>query len=601
MKFFEKIRPPYHTNSGPDDIGIEFFRQTLLYYLLLCTFVLGILVYIPCIYFAVKFNLPSIAVLDTVAMVLIGFLFFSGRLSFSTRATGILAVFYLLGTGLLIGVGPMGAGFLWLVLFSAMTGVLLGTRPAFYSLFINTVTYLLLGIFIYFESLPWISAANDAFALWLIIGINFLCIIAVMSISVSILLTKVNQQFEHEKKTSATLKKEIQIRIKTEKENQRLAGQLLHAKKMEALGTLAGGVAHDFNNVLSAILGYAELSLLGLKKEDEIYHHIQSICVASERARGIIHQILTFSRQADPQKELWSIASIIDESSRLFQVSIPHHVDFSTAVKTGYDDLVLADRTQIYQVVINLCTNALHAIGDSPGKIELLLETEDLQAGHELASVLTPGPYFKISIKDTGCGIEKDTLSKIFEPYFTTKSIGKGSGMGLSIAHGIIKNHHGDISVSSRPGQGSTFSIYLPVPVDAAAPQGKTEDTATAVHGDEHILFVDDEPHLLTIGKAHLERLGYRVDVESDPVTALETFKADPGTFQMVITDKKMPLMTGDVLKSNIKKIRPDVPVLLYSGFADEIDFSTFDSVLVKPVNADILAKCIRSVLDKKG
>ncbi len=597
MKLLEKIKSlTIPLNSSPDH-GIAYFREKLLFYLLLSSLILGLIAYLPSIYFAYKFQLYSIIFIDTAAFFIIGFLFLNKKLSFHWKAAGLLTIFYLLGVWLLIEVGPMGAGFLWLFMASVMTGVLLGTKPVLFSLGLNTLFYCLLSIFVYLRKFSWMSTFPHPASLWIILGANFICINALVSISVAILLDKLDEIFTREKSNSSKLKVEIQNRIQMEKENEQLVDQLLHSQKMEAMGTLAGGVAHDFNNILSAIMGYAELSLLDRKEKDELYENLENICMASERAKSIIHQILTFSRQTRAQKEHCSLKTILKECSNFFKIGVPSTIEFSCRFYTE-DDRIFADQAQIHQVIMNLCTNAMHAIGNQNGKIIVTLNKEIITPENDLSKILDPDNYLVLRIEDTGHGIEKNKISKVFEPYFTTKKTGKGTGMGLAIAHGIIKDHNGEILVSSTPGKGSEFSVYLPI--SAASDPSLSLDKTISAKGNETILYVDDEKNLLDINKRYLERLGYCVEVEYNPMDAFQTFKEAPDRFHLVVTDKKMPRMTGDILKNKIKEIKPDMPVVLCSGFADSDVDQGFDEILVKPVKCHLLAQTIRSVLDRQ-
>ncbi|MCF6249407.1 MAG: ATP-binding protein, partial [Desulfobacula sp.] len=293
----------------------------------------------------------------------------------------------------------------------------------------------------------------------------------------------------------------------------------------------------------------------------------------------------------------WPMGAIIHECGKLFKIGIPSQITFSITDNIEPDNIVLADKTQLFQVIMNLFTNALHAIGDSPGSISLSLRTGVIISEDDLSILLEPKSYYILAVKDTGCGIEKRQLSRIFEPYFTTKSTGKGSGMGLAIAHGIIKNHGGEIIVSSVPQKGSTFTLYLPVHTSSISPNN-APSTDIPLYGNETILLVDDEEHLLNIGKKYLTRIGYTVHIEADPVAALNTFKNRSDDFHLIITDKKMPKMSGDLLKDNIKKIRPDIPVILCSGFANESKNIGYDMILTKPVKNKTLGKAVRSLLD---
>ncbi len=345
---------------------------------------------------------------------------------------------------------------------------------------------------------------------------------------------------------------------------------------------------------MSSILGNAELSQLDLEKNDPLQDNINNIIISCDRAKGIVHQILTFSRQTNSDKEPCNIRLIVNECAKLFQIGIPANIRFKLTTQID-DEFILADHSQIYQVIMNLCTNAMHAIDKQPGEIHLSLLKENITKNDDLSTILDPGDYLKLKIKDTGCGIDKEKISRIFEPYFTTKKIGRGTGMGLAITHGIIRNHQGEILVSSVPGKGTTFSVYLPI--YEMTPPSQQLGSKISSKGNERILFVDDEQNLLKIGKKYLTKIGYQVMTQFNPVEALKMFKSNPNDYDIVITDMKMPEMSGDILRTKIKEIRPDIPIILCSGFADPNTDSEFDKILLKPVKFDKLAQSIRSTL----
>lgn len=385
-------------------------------------------------------------------------------------------------------------------------------------------------------------------------------------------------------------------------DKEKLESQLRQAQKMEAIGTLAGGIAHDFNNILSAIIGYTELALIRAGSIDKNY--MQQVLGASLRAKDLVQKILSFSRVKKSEGFMpIEVVPLINESLKLLRASLPSTIDIRLKIETQRS-VILGDATEIHQLLINLCTNAAQAMEEDAGALEISL-SDAVTDERAFPLHLKPGEFLRLTVSDTGRGISPENLDRIFEPYFTTKQVGKGSGLGLAMVHGIVERHKGAIYVYSTPGKGTTFSVYLPRHDDDAAVQ---DDPASPVPGGaERILFVDDEPMLAELGKQMLEQLGYSVVAETNSVDALELFGSNPDQFELVITDYTMPNMTGAALTREVARIRPDVPVILCSGFADKmtevkerkLGISAF---IMKPLNRRTLAETIRQVLDgKKG
>ena len=343
-------------------------------------------------------------------------------------------------------------------------------------------------------------------------------------------------------------------------ERKRLETQLLQAQKMQAIGTLAGGIAHDFNNILSAILGYTELALDEVEQGSAVWNKLQGTLAAGRRARDLVQQILAFSRQTELTRVSIQMHLLVEEALALLRAALPSTLVIRPIIDR-HAGTVLVDPTQMQQVLINLCTNAAHAMREAGGAIEVRLEPIEIALDAlAIPPDLKAGAYVRLTVQDTGHGMEPEILERIFEPFFTTKSLGEGTGMGLAVVHGIIANHGGAITVESTPGQGSTFAVYLPrsdSPSTAALP---TEEPI--VGGNERILFVDDEATLVHLGKATLQRLGYQVIVCTSSSEALETFHADPHSFHLVITDRTMPTLTGEALVYELRQIRPDIPII---------------------------------------
>ncbi len=386
------------------------------------------------------------------------------------------------------------------------------------------------------------------------------------------------------------------------KERQRLEEQLLHARKMEAIGTLAGGIAHDFNNILSAIIGYTELALKRGIEDGKTNSYLQHVLFASGRAKETIKQILAFSRKGEKEQEPVLMSDIVRESLKLLRSTLPATIELSAAIKAVANP-VLADSSQIHQVIMNLCTNAAYAMREKGGKLEICLEEIDFDPADIKRRDLPSGRYNRLTFSDTGHGMPVDIKNRIFEPYFTTKGHGEGTGMGLAVAHGIVKSHKGEITVQSEPGKGTTFTIYFPVTDRDRSAAVETGQSTAAPGGNEKILFVDDEQSLVEVGKHQLEGLGYRVVSSTVSSEALEVFRAAPHQFDLVITDQTMPGKTGVQLTAEIKKIRADIPVILCTGFSEKVNEENFssrgiDAFAMKPLAGDKIARLVRRVLD---
>jgi PAS domain S-box-containing protein len=388
-----------------------------------------------------------------------------------------------------------------------------------------------------------------------------------------------------------------------EKESLRIQAQLQQAQKMEAIGTLAGGIAHDFNNILSAVIGYTEIVLADVPEDTSQHRNLREVLKAGSRARDLVKQILTFSRQTEQELKPVQIHQIVGEALKLLRASLPTTVTIAQNIQS--DSTVLADPTQIHQVIMNLCTNAAHALRSKSGHLEV--ELSDLSLGRSFTDqhpYLSPGVYIKLRISDTGHGMEKGILDRIFDPFFTTKEPGEGTGMGLAVVMGIIKSHGGVITVDSEIGKGSTFNIFLPVIQHDIEQEVRTE--APIPTGDERILFIDDEKTLVDLGRQILQRLGYEVTIRTSSVEALELFMEQPDRFDLVITDMTMPNMTGDELAGKLMNIRADIPVILCTGYSERIAKERAHELgikefILKPIVMRELAKTVRNVLDKNG
>ncbi len=373
-------------------------------------------------------------------------------------------------------------------------------------------------------------------------------------------------------------------------------------QKMDAIGTLAGGIAHDFNNILAAIMGNVELAQFDIEDDNPVGKCLDQILKASYRAKDLVMQILDFSRQSKVDRRAIQVKPIIQEALKLLRASLPSTIEIRTSI-TPEVCPVLADSTQIHQVLINLCTNAKHAMAEKGGVLMVGLQPRELDADNsDDYPDLEPGRYLELSISDTGYGMDAEIQKRIFDPYFTTKEKHVGTGMGLSVVHGIVKSYGGSICVESNKKVGTIFKVLFPIVENMENVQGQT--VAHLPTGKERILFVDDERVLADIGKEMLERLGYSVAASTGPNEALEVFKIQPDAFDLVITDMTMPRMTGDMLAKEIMQIRTDIPILLCSGFSEIMNVDKANSIgikdfLMKPLAIQELAYNVRKAIDE--
>ena len=390
-------------------------------------------------------------------------------------------------------------------------------------------------------------------------------------------------------------------RIEAERAQGELESQLRQAQKLEALGQLAGGIAHDFNNILTAILAYAELTLMDVEKPGEVRKHIEQVRAAGGRAKELVKRILAFSRQQQHERKPVRLQPVVVEALKLLRSTLPSTI----TIETQIDDeapVTLSDTAQIHQVMMNLCTNAAHAMGEQPGRLTVALERVEIAAGAH--AELRPGRHARLTVSDTGCGMTPEVLKRIFEPFFTTKGPTEGTGLGLSVVHGIVKDHDGAITVESRANEGCTFRLFFPEHADGACARPEEGERKLPRGRGERILFVDDERVLCDAGTRLLEYLGYAPVAFADAEEALRRFREDPAGFDLVVTDLTMPPMTGLDLAMEISALRPELPVLLASGFSgtwtqERVKALGLRDLIAKPVSIEVLAAAVRRALDE--
>ncbi|MBP2670871.1 MAG: multi-sensor hybrid histidine kinase [candidate division NC10 bacterium] len=387
-------------------------------------------------------------------------------------------------------------------------------------------------------------------------------------------------------------------------QRKRLEAQVKQAQKMEAVGTLAGGIAHDFNNLLGIIAGDAELAAVRIPNASPAQDHLRDLLAAVQRAKELVRQILTFSHPTHSERRPVALQTVVDEVKHLLRASLPSTIDFRQFTDAA-PAVILADPTQIHQVLLNLCTNAEHAMRPRGGVVDLQLRTVDLDADFAWSHPpLRPGPHVKLTIRDTGHGMPHDVQARIFEPFFTTKPPGEGTGLGLAVVHGIVTGHGGAITVESAPGRGTRFDLYFPRCDEIAAAPPAVQ--APLRGQGEHLLLVDDEAALVRLWTVALTDLGYRVTAHTSSRAALEAFRETPDAFDLVITDRTMPQMTGEALAQEILRLRPRLPIILCTGNVPVAPGARtrplgVSATLLKPVSRLDLSLAIQRLLAERA
>ncbi|MDH4320260.1 MAG: DUF3365 domain-containing protein [Desulfobulbaceae bacterium] len=402
--------------------------------------------------------------------------------------------------------------------------------------------------------------------------------------------------------TSTKINEQLQREME---ERKKLEEKLRQSQKMEAIGTLAGGIAHDFNNILTPILGYSELLNMSTPDDAPQKGKILEIIKASQRAKELIRQILTFSRQGEHKFQQIQLQTITKEALKLLRSSIPSSIEIKQRINPECS-LVMADPTQIHQILMNLCTNAYHAMRETGGTLGVTLDEVVIHEGDYFENIaLIPGKYVKLEVSDTGIGMDKETRQRIFDPYFTTKKKGEGTGLGLAVVHGIVKGHNGHITVYSEPGHGAVFHIYFPtIEATSDAFESNIKELHIPTGNNERILIVDDEISIIEVNRDILENLGYQVTTFTDSREALAAFHNNPGGYDLIITDMTMPHLSGTDLTKEIMAIRPGLPVILCTGHSELLNKDNAQAFgireyAMKPITIANLARIVRRVLDE--
>ncbi|MBA3030111.1 MAG: response regulator [Desulfobacteraceae bacterium] len=395
--------------------------------------------------------------------------------------------------------------------------------------------------------------------------------------------------------------RDISGRKNAEDERKELAAHLRQSQKLEAIGTLAGGIAHDFNNILAAIMGYTEITISEITPDNPLFKRMERVLKAAHRGKDLVNQILTFSRQHEQQKQLVRMDLIVEEALALLCPIIPKSIQI-LSYNSGDVPTIYADPSQIHQVLMNLCTNSAYAMREKGGNLDLRIETCDLdESNRYIYEGLPSGKYVKLTVSDTGPGIDPRIANRIFEPFFTTKKLGEGSGMGLSVVHGIIKSLNGAIILTSEPDKGATFQIVIPKEEEVLKEEQLRSKLVSS--GNERILFVDDEESIAEMAGEMLEKLGYEVISLQNSMEALDIFQKQHAKFNLVVTDLTMPFMSGEELAKEILSIRSDMPIIMCTGFSEVVSPEKAKKIgvkeyIMKPFLHEELAATIRKVLD---
>ena len=393
---------------------------------------------------------------------------------------------------------------------------------------------------------------------------------------------------------------DITGRKQAERDKVNAEAQLRQAQKMEAIGTLAGGIAHDFNNMLGAMIGYATLALQDIAEGTLAHSNLKEMLSAANRARDLVKQILTFGREGEEHQKPLQIASVVREALKTIRSSLPSEIKLQETIEAT-QSLVMANIIHIHQIILNLCNNASQAMAEKGGLLQVGVTDIDIERDTTINNVsLKQGRYVRLTVSDTGCGMSPETMEHIFEPFFTTKEVGKGTGMGLSVVHGTTKKCGATIGVESQVGHGTTFSVFFPR-IQAEQKQPTEQLPAVSKEKKDLILLVDDEDIMVDVTKQILERLEYMVIGKTKSVEALEAFQAEPEKFDLVITDYRMPQMTGAQLAKKLMAIRSDVPIILCTGFSEDIGPEEAEDLgikayIMKPVTSEMLNETIRNI-----
>jgi signal transduction histidine kinase/CheY-like chemotaxis protein len=570
---------------------LSWWRGRILHSALVAVAVLGTVAYIPSVVLAFRFELWSIVAIDTLALAGAYVLLFAKRLSYEARAIGASAIIYLLAVVLIAVLGMTGAGLVWLAAFPLFTAILLGLRPAVVSIGLSTGTCTAFGVLLSMGRWHWAAFQTplaDELATWVVDAANTLVVSGAASLAMATLL----HGLEH---ANHSLTRAIEARDKSETERQGLEAQLRQAQKLEAVGRLAGGIAHDFNNLLVPMLVYTEEVRHTLEADSVEYQRLGEVLTSAERARSLVQRILLFSRRTVVARTAVRLDAIVREAGSLLRAAVPPMIEIRYLFESPHA-VVIADAAELHQVIMNLGTNAAYAMRGRSGYLTFQIDEQDREGI----------PLVRLRVIDTGSGMDATTMERAFEPFFTTKPPGEGSGLGLAAVHGIVAELNGEISLSSKPGVGTTVEIVLPRQMQQPEREPSPAEAGVSRGSRQRVLVVDDEPSVLAACQQLLDRLNYEVVACTHPAQALELLRAQPSAVDVLLTDQAMPHMTGPALAEAARQLRPDLPVVLATGFLDDavrhaVEAVGIDQVLHKPYTVTDLSIALRTALEARS
>ncbi len=594
--FMKSVRLVGEPVIDPDNL-----RTSLLQLVLRVSAFLGVLVYVPSVYALWKQGAFAIVAIDTMALATVFGLLVFDRIPFRWRAAVVCLLYYALGVGLLIAVGSVSQ--IYLLGFSIVTVLLLGVRVGLGAAALSSASLLAMGALDLAAPDMALRSVDRDFSHWALIALNFTLINTLVTLAVGLVLAAVSKALKRETDGRISLERESANRKAAEAERDRSLAQLQQSQKMEAIGQLAGGVAHDFNNLLSVVLGYADLILADMESDDVTRGDVEEIRRAGERAAALTRQLLMFSRQQVIEPKVLDLNDVLSDVDKMLRRLVGEDVELTTIHGPSLGH-IRADPGSVEQVIMNLVVNARDAM---PVGGKLTIETANVLLDEEYARAhleAKPGAHVMLAITDTGSGMDKSTLARIFEPFYTTKEKGKGTGLGLSTVFGIVQQSGGTVWVYSEVGVGTTFKVYLPR-VDEEADDIRSLVMPATLRGSETILLVEDEDQVRDVARGILLRQGYTVLDARNAGEALLLCEQHAGRIHLLLSDVVMPRMSGPALAKRLVRTRPDMKVLCMSGYTDDaaVRHGVIDAELAylqKPLTVDSLSRKVRSVLDAR-